>query len=155
MLLQKDMSIDTQEHTGKWITLYGSNTAGFKTVIPEERTAVAWRTAILKTLLYQCSNEELPEWYLQWNDETMRLDGTLNDLPGQADRYALNNSENPDMKMVYGVIEPYALSKLGITGETSEERYHALGAYVQEEIRKELERFDETSGRVRRKLLMR
>ena len=147
MLLQKDMSIDTQEHTGKWITLYGSNTAGFKTVIPEERTAVAWRTAILKTLLYQCSNEELPEWYLQWNDETMRLDGTLNDLPGQADRYALNNSENPDMKMVYGVIEPYALSKLGITGETSEERYHALGAYVQEEIRKELERFDETSGK--------
>ena len=39
------------------------------------------------------------------------------------------------------------IGSLGITGETSEERYHALGAYVQEEIRKELERFDETSGK--------
>lgn len=151
MLLQEGMT--KEEESGKWLALYGSNTAGFNTVIPTERTAVAWRTAILKALLYQCSDEDSPEWCLKWNDDSQRLEGILNDLPGRADRYALNNSQDPDMKMVYGIIEPYALQKLGITGTSDEERYHNLGNYVRQRIEEALAHFDEGGGQTREEVI--
>ena len=41
------------------------------------------------------------------------------------------------MKMVYGVIEPRALEKLGIEGDTSAELYDALEAYVSSAVETE------------------
>lgn len=52
----------------------------------------------------------------------------LEDLPGIASRYQINGGD--DMRMVYGVIEPAALSALGITGADAAERYRDLGEYV-------------------------
>lgn len=129
MLLESKMSHDDVAQDGKWLALYGSNTEGYGAVEPEERTAKAWRKAVLKAALYQASDERWPEWRLTYNQDTGRLEGLLEDLPGRADRYALNNP-NGDMKMVYGVIEPSALRKLGIEGATSAELYDALEAYV-------------------------
>ena len=129
MLLESKMSHDDVAQNGEWLALYGSNTEGYGAVEPEERTAKAWRKAVLKAALYQASDERWPEWRLTYNQDTGRLEGLLEDLPGRADRYALNNP-NGDMKMVYGVIEPSALKKLRITGTTSAELYDALEAYV-------------------------
>lgn len=129
MLLEGNMSHDEVANDGKWQALYGSNTEGYGAVAPAERTAEAWRKAVLKAALYQASDERWPEWRLTYNQDTGRLEGLLEDLPGRADRYALNNP-NGDMKMVYGVIEPSALRKLGIEGATSAELYDALEAYV-------------------------
>ena len=39
------------------------------------------------------------------------------------------------MKMVYGIIEPSALAKLRITGNSSKELYDALEAYVSEKLK--------------------
>lgn len=129
MLLESKMSHDDVAQDGEWLALYGSNTEGYGAVEPEERTAKAWRKAVLKAALYQASDERWPEWRLTYNQDTGRLEGLLEDLPGRADRYALNNPAG-DMKMVYGVIEPSALTKLGITRATSAELYDALEAYV-------------------------
>lgn len=129
MLLESGMSHDDVANDGKWLAMYGSNTEGYGAVAPEERTAEAWRKAVLKAALYQASDERWPEWRLTYNKDTGKLEGLLEDLPGRADRYALNNPDG-DMKMVYGILEPSALNKLGITGNTSEELYEALEAYV-------------------------
>ncbi|MDO4504999.1 MAG: fibro-slime domain-containing protein [bacterium] len=129
MLLEENMSHDEVANDGKWQALYGSNTEGYGAVAPAERTAKAWRKAVLKAALYQASDERWPEWRLTYNQDTGRLEGLLEDLPGRADRYALNNPAG-DMKMVYGVIELSALTKLGITGTTSAKLYDALEAYV-------------------------
>lgn len=129
MLLESKMSHDDVAQDGKWLALYGSNTEGYGAVEPEERTAEAWRKAVLKAALYQASDERWPEWRLTYNEGTGKLEGLLEDLPGRADRYALNNPDG-DMKMVYGIIEPRALGKLGIQGTTSAELYDALEAYV-------------------------
>ena len=135
MLLEGNMSHDDVAGDGKWQALYGSNTEGYGAVAPAERTAEAWRKAILKAALYQASDERWPEWRLTYNQNTGKLEGLLEDLPGRADRYALNNP-NGDMKMVYGIIQPDALEKLGIKGNTSEELYNALEAYVSGEVKK-------------------
>lgn len=133
MLLEGNMSHDDVAGDGKWQALYGSNTEGYGAVAPAERTAEAWRKAILKAALYQASDERWPEWRLTYNESTGKLSGLLEDLPGRADRYALNNPDG-DMKMVYGIIEPSALKKLGITGNTSAELYDALEAYVSKAV---------------------
>ena len=133
MLLEENMSHDEVANDGKWQALYGSNTEGYGAVAPAERTAQAWRRAVLKAALYQASDERWPEWRLTYNQDTGRLEGLLEDLPGRADRYALNNPDG-DMKMVYGVIEPSALTKLGIT-TTSAELYDALEAYVSNAVK--------------------
>lgn len=118
--------------SGKWTALYGSNTGGLGAITPQDRTAVSWRKAVLTAVLHQCSdeNERTPSWYLSWNDETKRLEGSLNDLPGRADRYQLNNTVDPDMKMVYMLIDPEVFTTLNIKETTAEGRYEALGTYV-------------------------
>lgn len=129
MLLEGNMSHDDVASDGKWQALYGSNTEGYGAIAPEARTAEAWRKAVLKAALYQASDERWPEWRLTYNQSIGRLEGLLEDLPGRADRYLLKNKDG-DMKMVYGIIQPSALQKLGITGGTSAELYDALEAYV-------------------------
>ncbi len=122
-----------EESTDTWKALYGSNVAGFSAVKPEQRTEDAWRKAVLTALLYQCSDadDNTPSWYLQWIRESNRFEGTLSDLPGRADRYRLNNASG-DMKMVYAIISPAALSALGIstTAGTGAVKYQQLGDYV-------------------------
>lgn len=135
MLLESEMSQDDAVNNGKWEALYGSNTEGYGAVIPVARTAEAWRRAILKAALYQASDERWPEWRLEYNQDTRKLEGLLEDLPGRADRYMLNNPDG-DMKMVYGILEPSALTKLGITGNTSAELYDALKAYVSDAVQR-------------------
>ena len=133
MLLEGNMSHDEVANDGKWQALYGSNTEGYGAVSPTERKAEAWRKAVLKAALYQASDERWPEWRLTYNQNTGKLEGLLEDLPGRSDRYLLNNDQG-DMKMVYGVIEPSGLQKLGIQGNTSQELYDGLERYVSDAI---------------------
>ena len=99
MLLEGNMSHDEVANDGKWQALYGSNTEGYGAVSPTERKAEAWRKAVLKAALYQASDERWPEWRLIYNQNTGKLEGLLEDLPGRSDRYLLNNGQG-DMKMV-------------------------------------------------------
>lgn len=137
MLRQDGMSAETGD--GKWVALYGSNTKGLSTIIPETRTAFAWRKAILHSALYQALDADTPGWYLEWNTDTKRLEGTLSDLPGRADRYQLIEDLDSDMKMVYAIIEPAVFEKLGITGESSQARYQAFAEYVQNAVQRYLD----------------
>lgn len=131
MLLQK-----SQGENGTWVSLYGSNLTGFHAISPQNKDssltlAAKWRTATLEAALMQSTMENAPAWHLDWDSENGRLVGMLSDLPGLASRYQLNNKENADMRMVYGMIEPAALRDLGIkTDLSAEEKYAALGEYV-------------------------
>ena len=130
-----------QMDTDKWEALYGSNTSGFDSVTPASRTAVDWRRAALTAALYQCgryadeNGVNVPGWYLEWNDETNRLEGFLTDLPGRADRYQLNNDDG-DMRMSYAILDAKLLNKLGIDLTLpSEEKYMAVGVYIQNQMK--------------------
>ena len=120
-----------QQSESKWIALYGSNLHGFGSVRPAERTAEEWRKAVLEAALRQAAaGEGYAEWRLDWDADNRRLTGTLDDLPGLASRYQINGGD--DMRMVYGIIEPAALSALGIHEADAAARYRALGEYVRE-----------------------
>lgn len=131
-----------------WFPLYGDNLVGFKTLqigdidtgYEEYRRTVRVNTltcALLQAAEHYRStsgqdNNYTEGWYLGWDAKTNRLTGTLQNLPGRADRYLLNNSDG-DMRMFYGIIEPEALARvLGVSrGEvaamTPDQRYAALG----------------------------
>ena len=125
-----------QQSTSKWRALYGSNTDGLHAVEPENREIVAWRKAALKAVLYQCadSSPQTPSWFLGWSDENKRLEGTLMDLPGRADRYQMSNQDG-DMKMTYAIIDAKVFADLlGTAGTDDEAQYEALGAYVRAKV---------------------
>lgn len=119
-----------QKQSTKWYALYGSNTTGLHTVIPED-DVVSWRKAALEALLHQCSDDSQGAiyWFMEWNEEEKRLEGVLTDLPGRADRYHLTNAQG-DMKVVYAVVDPSVFAELNISGNDAQSRYAALGDYV-------------------------
>lgn len=119
-----------QQSKGVWVALCGSNLSGFRaSKIEAGAETEAWRNAVLTAALEQAAGQDLPRWYLSWDAYNRRLTGTLNDLPGLGSRYQMYNSGG-DMRMVYGVIEPTALEKLGISESSAGARYEALGKYV-------------------------
>lgn len=131
-----------------WFPLYGDNLVGFQTVHIGDLNADTTqyrkdnRTSALTAALMQSAehyrsdhhldNAHTEGWHLDWNDETGRLEGTLQNLPGRADRYILTNPDG-DMRMYYALIEPDALARvLGISEDevramSTTERYDALG----------------------------
>ena len=131
-----------------WFPLYGDNLVGFQTVhvgdlnADYEQYRADTRTSTLTAALMQAAEHYRSDqgydqnhtegWYLDWDDEANRLDGTLQNLPGRADRYILTNPDG-DMRMFYGVIEPAALARvLGVSEDdvrsmSTTERYAALG----------------------------
>lgn len=131
-----------------WFPLYGDNLVGFKTLhlgdtdgnYEDYRRAVRVNTltcALLQAAEHFRSesgqdNNYTEGWYLGWDAKTNRLQGTLQNLPGRADRYLLTNADG-DMRMFYGVIEPDALARvLGVgraevAAMTAQQRYEALG----------------------------
>lgn len=131
-----------------WFPLYGDNLVGFQTVhvgdlnADYEQYRKDTRVASLTAALMQSAehyrsdqhldNNNTPAWHLDWNSENGRLEGTLQNLPGRADRYILTNPDG-DMRMFYAVIEPAALANaLGVSeaevrAMSSTERYAALG----------------------------
>ncbi len=131
------VAIPSMEVSGTWLALYGSNINGFSASHPEKIGGAYnqddLRKAVLKAVLYQAYEHDIfttPSWYLDWNDSIGRLEGTLSDLPGRADRYQLD-SDDGDMRMMYGIIMPETLAQLNINETTAEKRYQALGNYVQ------------------------
>lgn len=102
------------------MALYGSNLSGFTSVPIAGRAETDWKAAVLTEALEQARAGNTASWYLSWDDNNHRLIGELNDLPGLASRYKLNNP-NGDMQMVYGIIFPDALP-----GADAGERYAAL-----------------------------
>lgn len=131
-----------------WFPLYGDNLVGFQTVhvgdlnVDYEQYRKDTRVASLTAALMQSAehyrsdqhldNNNTPAWHLDWNSENGRLEGTLQNLPGSADRYILTNPDG-DMRMFYAIIEPAALANaLGVSeaevrAMSSTERYAALG----------------------------
>ena len=131
-----------------WFPLYGDNLVGFQTVhIGDLNADTAQyrkdnRTSALTAALMQSAehyrsdhhldNAHTEGWHLDWNDETGRLEGTLQNLPGRADRYILTNPDG-DMRMYYALIEPDALARvLGVSEDevramSTTERYDAPG----------------------------
>lgn len=115
---------------GIWEALYGSNLGGFNASAVGSNAGVeTWREAVLRAVLEQAANDSNPNWNLSWDSENLRLVGTITDLPGLANRYQIVNP-NGDMQIIYGIIEPAALQKLGVSGEDAKERYEALGKYI-------------------------
>lgn len=138
-----------------WFPLYGDNLVGFQTVHIGDLNADATqyrkdnRTSALTAALMQSAehyrsdhhfdNAHTEGWHLDWNDETSRLEGTLQNLPGRADRYILTNPDG-DMRMYYALIEPDALARvLGVSEDevramSTTERYDALGRVAMEAV---------------------
>lgn len=122
------MLLRDSDHT--WEALYGSNLNGFSaSAIDANAGAEAWGKAVLRAVLEQAADSSDPNWNLTWDSENSRLIGTLDDLPGVASRYRIVDPDG-DMQIIYGIIEPEALQKLGITGKDAEARYAALGEYI-------------------------
>lgn len=111
-----------------WLALYGNNLQGFHSVEIKGQEKESWKKAILMAALRQAGNG-YADWHLEWDDGNKRLKGMINDLPGLASRYLLNN-EKGDMQMIYGIISPDALSALSVSGVNAGERYQALGTLI-------------------------
>ena len=131
-----------------WFPLYGDNLVGFQTIHMGDLNADYTeykrntRAATLTAAVMQSAenyrsiagldHNNTPGWYLEWDDSTGRLTGTLQNLPGSADRYMLTNPDG-DMRSFYALIEPDALAKaLGVSeanvrAMSSADRYRALG----------------------------
>ncbi|MEY8437145.1 fibro-slime domain-containing protein [Atopobiaceae bacterium 24-176] len=138
----------------RWLPLYGDNLTGFKAVeYSEDRVGYEEfkrqaRQVTLRGALMQMAAVHNAErdgthasgWYFTWDAETQRLQALLENLPGRADRYLLQNPETGDMRNFYAIIKPDALARaLGVSRETvaamdSSERYAALGAKVAEAL---------------------
>lgn len=132
----------------QWLPLYGDNLSGFKAVeYPAERVGYdefkrLAREVTLEGALRQMAavhnadrdGTHATGWYFTWDEETQRLQALLENLPGRADRYLLQNPDTGDMRNFYAIIRPDALANaLGVTraevnAMTSEQRYAALGA---------------------------
>ncbi len=122
------MMLRQSDHT--WQALYGSNLKGFQASEVAAGAGVeAWRSAVLRAILEQAADHEVPDWYFSWEEDNFRLTGVFDDLPGLANRYRSVHADG-DLRLVYGSIEPAALAQLGISGSSAEERYRALGDYV-------------------------
>ena len=125
-----------REGSNQWNPLYGDNLNGFET------TGSSTSESILKAALLQASqatqDTRTSGWYLGWDETERRIKGTLENLPGRADRYVLIN-DNGDMRMLYAIIQPVGLADaLGISREelsglSSAERYELLGEMVKEQ----------------------
>lgn len=138
----------------QWLPLYGDNLTGFKAVeYPEDRVGYEEfkrqaRQVTLKGALLQMAavhnadrdGTHATGWYFTWDRETQRLQALLENLPGRADRYLLQNPDTGDMRNFYGIIRPDALARaLGVdraavAAMDSAERYDALGAKVAEAL---------------------
>lgn len=116
-----------------WEPLYGSNLKGFISPKVSADGDGEWHKAVIRAALEQAADTSYPNWYISWDEDNLRLTGTIEDLPGLADRYTLMNpGGNGDMQMLYGVFTPEALAALGISGGDAETRYAALGKYVRD-----------------------
>ena len=121
-----------QKSDNTWEPLYGSNLGGFTvSQAPQNPNALEWQSSVLGAALEQAADDKYPNWQLIWDEDNLRLTGTLSDLPGLANRYLLNNAAG-DLQMLYGIIEPEALEALGIHEGDAQARYGALGRYVKE-----------------------
>ena len=109
---------------GSWLALYGSNMGGFQSVAIAGNEEILWQRALLDAALHQAVGDTA-DWYLSWDEDNSRLYGTLNDLPGLASRYQINNPDG-DMRMAYGIISSDALKKLGINENDAAARYAGL-----------------------------
>lgn len=111
---------------GQWLPLYGSNLAGYHTVEydpsvegEKEQQRKAVLTAALQQI-YSAGQDEHQEedlgyrrWYLEWNDENQRYQGTLVDLPGDASRYYwASGSVDADMSAAYYFLDLNLLKEL-------------------------------------------
>ncbi|MCI8341607.1 MAG: fibro-slime domain-containing protein, partial [Firmicutes bacterium] len=132
-----------KQKNGAWDPLYGNNMDGFCAVeydhISDDKEVDNWREAALKAALYQCAEAAravddesfTADWHLVWNNDEKHLEGELSDLPGNAARYRLNNSENADMRMEYAIITPEALAAvLGHVPLDQHGMYASLGECV-------------------------
>ncbi len=122
-----------------WAGVYGTNLDGFHTIARENGTSE--KENLLKAALYQAYltlNQDQQsalqqQWYLEWNDTNDRLEGILRNLPGSADRYALLNNENADLKMNYYLITPQVFQK-NEDYPTAADKYRWLGNLVKEKL---------------------
>lgn len=111
-----------------WLALHGSNLSGFFSVPIAGNGENDWESAVLQAALEQAGASDTADWHLDWDEGNQRLYGTLNDLPGLANRYQLNDP-NGDMHMVYGILSAQTLKNLSIHGNTAKERYASLREY--------------------------
>ena len=135
----------------QWLPLYGDNLEGFNAVhydeppssevakFREQVRLVTLKGGLLQSAQFH-NSKEANGWYLTWNQETGRLSGYLENLPGRADRYLLQNPESGDMRNWYALIKPDALMRvLGVSRDelhamSGDARYAALGAKVAEAL---------------------
>ena len=127
---------------GQWLPLYGSNLAGYHAVEydssvegEKEQQRKAVLTAALQQI-YSAGQDEHQEedlgyrrWYLEWNKENQRYQGTLVDLPGDASRYYwASGSMDADMSAAYYFLDLNLLKELFPTtaGMTTEEKLDAV-----------------------------
>lgn len=136
----------TGEKNNDWVGVYGTNLDGFHTIKREDGTSE--KENLLKAALYQAYltlNQELDsalqqQWYLEWNDTNDRLEGVLRNLPGSAERYALLNNKDADLKMNYYLIQPEVFPTTGEGDsavqihQTASAKYHWLGTLVQDKL---------------------
>ncbi len=131
---------------GEWHALYGSNMMGFHDVENWDTTdeLQGQRRAILEAALYQIFGAQhegtqyvykFPQWYLEWNEESARYEGTLLDLPGEATRYYwASNSPDADLTVAYYFLDLEALEAVfgDLTGKSSQEKLAAISRTIQE-----------------------
>ena len=110
--------------TQGWRPLYGSVTNGFHMVEVDTEDKEGYQKAVLAAALRQLEDPKNEHWHLEYNQELMRFEGLLRDLPGSADRYVFVNPTDGDMLTAYYLLTPTDGTFDGCT--TAEEKHSAL-----------------------------
>lgn len=119
----------------RWLPMYGSNTYGWNTVTDgysEGNAQENLEKNLAIAAFLQIATENAQDWYLTWNNASKRLEGQLENLPGDATRYVITNEnwENADLDLMTLFLTEGELQALGLNSSNSyaddEARYAAL-----------------------------
>lgn len=127
----------------QWYPMYGSNTNGWHTIKPEGNSHANFIEALARAAAMQISvDANTRDWYLTWNDYYQRLEGLMENLPGNATRYLNFNPSNGDMSLI-PLYLPEAVLKQIIGRELNgavddEDRFKLLKDTLQEKLKNAL-----------------
>lgn len=133
----------SEDNFQRWLPMYGSNTNGWHTIADSYQddekftnTQEQFELDLALAVILQIIDDDLQDWYLQWLIGYNRLEGYMENLPGDATRYLIYNPDG-DLNLVPLFIPKEVLAEMGVNARleeqninvadaTDEQRYSAL-----------------------------
>lgn len=120
--------VDANGNFIRWLPMYGSNTKGWFTIADSYQdtnkstnTAAQFMMDLALAAFLQIADDDVQDWYLNYIEFNGRLEGHMENLPGNATRYVVTSGfDNADLDLVTLFIPAEVLEKLGVSYDSDE-----------------------------------